>query len=365
MKKFNKTLCIIISVLMLMGVAPIMSSAAENITSLNWMSAIDDDTLITEINIPGTHDSCSCYLDCDVFIQTQDKSLDELLNMGTRFFDMRISNKDGKLICAHNKYNCKINYGNAENLYAKTAVDLMISFLKLNPGETILFALHEEYTSTGSAFYEKFYNECIAPVSEYWYLSNIIPKLSEVRGKIILLNESQSASYTEEQNGVKFPHGSVDSTETINFKKSYIGKNANGDDVNLFYQDSYFIAPTEKKKAIKAFWETDRKSTDLNINYTNCCAAMTPFYTSRIVLPFLESYTFEKGKYYGVMAMDFAKESIVCKYYMSNEPIMTKGLGTSGSASMNHGSNSITQVINKIYPSFLQFFGKLFSFNFG
>lgn len=61
------------------------------------------------------------------------------------------------------------------------------SFLKENPGETILFQLKEDDGDTGIALFGEFYAQCIRGREELWYLENRIPALGEVRGKIVLL----------------------------------------------------------------------------------------------------------------------------------------------------------------------------------
>ena len=61
------------------------------------------------------------------------------------------------------------------------------SFLKENPGETILFQLKEDDGDAGIALFGEFYAQCIRGREELWYLENRIPALGEVRGKIVLL----------------------------------------------------------------------------------------------------------------------------------------------------------------------------------
>ena len=56
----------------------------------NWMSHIPNDKLISEISIPGTHDSAARFEDgIGSFIRCQDLTLTEQLNRGIRFFDIR------------------------------------------------------------------------------------------------------------------------------------------------------------------------------------------------------------------------------------------------------------------------------------
>ena len=60
------------------------------------MSYVSDDTLLTDIVIPGSHDSGTTKMMWAA--KTQDKSIKEQMACGARYFDIRPQLKDGKLV---------------------------------------------------------------------------------------------------------------------------------------------------------------------------------------------------------------------------------------------------------------------------
>ena len=79
----------------------------ENVNSRNWMSGVSGERRLNEINIPGTHDAAmnvpesaeSLFEDSGSFFggaedaKTQWRYIDEQMNDGFRYFDLRLNNK--------------------------------------------------------------------------------------------------------------------------------------------------------------------------------------------------------------------------------------------------------------------------------
>ena len=55
-----------------------------------WMSKLKDTDTIDQLNIPGTHDSGTSYLNSANYHHTQDLTIREQLQLGIRFLDMRL-----------------------------------------------------------------------------------------------------------------------------------------------------------------------------------------------------------------------------------------------------------------------------------
>lgn len=69
----------------------------------NWQSALNNDTLATELSIPGTHDSAAYqtpHIGHKIFTsmvwKTQDEDIATQLVMGIRFFDVRVRCEEGE-----------------------------------------------------------------------------------------------------------------------------------------------------------------------------------------------------------------------------------------------------------------------------
>lgn len=101
----------------------------------DWMSKLGDETPLTDISIPGTHDSGAN--NNNEFVRTQAMDIDSQLWAGIRFLDMRFAMKDGELAVYHGDY-----YVN------KTARDVFAQirlFLNRFPSEAVIMRISREH----------------------------------------------------------------------------------------------------------------------------------------------------------------------------------------------------------------------------
>jgi hypothetical protein len=167
----------------------------------DWMSHLPDNASLSDLSIPGTHDSASyphmfgltsywrwahpgAYRGSK-FIQCQDLDLKQQLEFGVRFFDMRIKHDT----------NFSLYHGGASlGLDLAGAMDVIDQFLKDHPKETVLVCVKKEIgdgnssLDTANALAAWFahrpgnlYNDCK------------IPLLKQVRGKAVLINRIDAA----------------------------------------------------------------------------------------------------------------------------------------------------------------------------
>jgi len=107
----------------------------EFISHTSWMRDIPDDTPVTTVNIPGTHNSC-CVDGLLGLAKTQNLDLSDQLNAGIRFLDIRLTHYRDNL-CVHHDVFC------TEKSYSDVLA-ICSSFLGQHPSETILMAVKEE-----------------------------------------------------------------------------------------------------------------------------------------------------------------------------------------------------------------------------
>ena len=69
----------------------------------SWNSMIDDNTLITELVMPGSHDA-GCY-NMMYMAETQEYDIYGQLIRGARYFDIRVNNDNGEYVIFHNVIN--------------------------------------------------------------------------------------------------------------------------------------------------------------------------------------------------------------------------------------------------------------------
>lgn len=147
-----------------------------------WMSFIDGDKKLSSMTIPGTHDSCTYTNWMTVGARCQDRDIASQLNMGIRFLDIRLKIKDskGKLYTYHGAEWTHVEFADV----LQTCYD----FLTSNPSETIMMSLKHENNDDAK---EEFDNLVKASTeqegkAQYWHTGVQIPRLREVRGKIVL-----------------------------------------------------------------------------------------------------------------------------------------------------------------------------------
>lgn len=204
----------LVSILSLGAIAPITSFAEgtngfsdQQTTSANhsnWMAQLSNNISLSELSIPGTHDSLSFYGDT-VFhqrvAQTQSMPLNTQLKAGIRYIDIRVKPINNKLDVYHGSQYQHTSFD--------TVMDTTINFLKNNPSEVILMRVKDE--SEGTEKNPELFKNTFA---NYWNKSEYNtyfskshttnPKLGDVRGKIIILQDFESS------NSYGIPYRSLD-----------------------------------------------------------------------------------------------------------------------------------------------------------
>lgn len=99
------------------------------------MRDVPDDTLVTALNIPGTHNSC-CVHGLLGFGKTQELDLPDQLNAGIRFLDIRFTHFQDNL-CVHHDVVC------TEKSYVNI-LTVCSNFLRRHPSEIILMSVADE-----------------------------------------------------------------------------------------------------------------------------------------------------------------------------------------------------------------------------
>lgn len=146
----------------------------------SWMHKLPNNTKISRLSIPGTHDTCA-FKSASSFSKTQKKSLQEQLEAGIRFIDIR---------CRHIENVFAIHHGREflDQFFGTDVRDVCINFLKANPSECIIMSVkleHDEKDITRS--FEDTFDWYLKDHEKFWYLGDTVPNLGDVRGKIVLL----------------------------------------------------------------------------------------------------------------------------------------------------------------------------------
>lgn len=154
-------------------------SSHPSIYNLSWMKNIPDETKLSEMTIPGTHDSCSLYGICCA--RTQTWSLLEQMKAGIRFFDIRLRLYNNTLRAFHAFVDQIDTFD--------TILISALNFLNQNPTETIIMQIITEYkpkncTKTMPELYEEYTQNYKNDIYVY---KNKDVTLGEIRGKIFII----------------------------------------------------------------------------------------------------------------------------------------------------------------------------------
>lgn len=157
-----------------------------------WMAALPDDVRITEVSVPGTHDSMAYQgvtLLSDIVL-TQSMTLEQQLASGIRFLDIRLDHEGSKFVIRHTIFNLNASFDDVLNTVRR--------FLKQHPSETVLMRVRQENERVSerkmaellTAYCEREENRGL-----FYDGGSYCPTVGELRGKIFLLREDIPAEF--------------------------------------------------------------------------------------------------------------------------------------------------------------------------
>ncbi|MBO0432149.1 phosphatidylinositol-specific phospholipase C domain-containing protein [Enterococcus sp. DIV0660C] len=251
-----------------------------------WMSDLKDNTRLSELSIPGTHDSASHGIKNSTglgYAKTQSIDITRQLNNGIRFLDARVCETNGSFAMHHGVYYLNSMFGDVLNS--------VTSFLRKNPGEVVYMRLKQENSSVSDQVFNQVLNEKYLKNScwkDFFYYGRSNPTLGETRGKIVILRNFLGNSV-----GIPYPS-------------------------QFDIQDYWDPAdPADKRWAIEQQLAKAAKSqgTD-NIKYINYLSASNFFYQikgfAEKMNPFTVNYIRNNQvKHVGIVAADYPGSELV------------------------------------------------------
>lgn len=150
----------------------------------DWMGGLPDTALLSELNVPGTNQSAS-YTVYDAMHQHQHEDFDiaRQLASGIRYLhlDVQVDNKDFVLV--YGKEHVAVPFSDV--------LTTIRTFLHAHPRETVMLLLHspseEKNEETDVNAFVQVFEQYRKAAPELWSVGNSIPKLGDVRGRIVLL----------------------------------------------------------------------------------------------------------------------------------------------------------------------------------
>ncbi|XP_043938631.1 1-phosphatidylinositol phosphodiesterase-like [Protopterus annectens] len=213
----------------------------------DWMKSIPDEKKISQLSIPGTHDSMARHGDL-IWVWCQSLSLNTQMRLGVRFFDIRCRHFNNGLPIHHEAFYLHCNFNDV--------VSQMISYLDGNPSEVLLMRIREEYKPEGNT--RSFTDTLRAEISKYpaerFYLKNIIPNVRECRGKIVVLRD-----FFDYDLGIDFTSADLEDTWSAGEDEKWDEVKAHLDKAQTSSGDTLFITFSSFTSGIQAPRELARK----------------------------------------------------------------------------------------------------------
>jgi 1-phosphatidylinositol phosphodiesterase len=271
----------------------------------DWMSSLDGGLPISRISIPGTHDAGARFEPLAGTSKCQDLTITRQLKAGVRFLDIR---------CRHQNDLFNIYHGVVDQGATFASVLAEVSyFLTANPRETVIMSVKEEGASSGATrSFEATFDAYVSQNPGKWWMGEGIPKLEDVRGKIVLFRRFGAAITPKGIDASKFPDNTTFS---------------NG---NLRVQDCYVVSDNDAKWTAILDLLNEARSGGPDMLYVNFASGYQSgalgvpniITVSNDINQRLAAFFAAKPKGgFGIILMDFADAARAALVYKTNFPV--------------------------------------------
>lgn len=283
---------------------------------MNVISILDEDKFIFCVNIVGTHDSATAYVDMENTARCQDKTIAEQLKLGVRLLDIRLGKKGESFYLVHALANCYCDEDKKRQMTFDEVFSLCKDFLKENPKEFIILSIKQDRGIMSKGFFPQFYNRYIKDNESFWYLKNDLPTVGECRGKMVLMRRCKvRRKFTlENQWGLDFSFWK----DQAKNKMTALPVKLNSDTTALV-QDRYSLKKEDKWQCSKAYLDiahTDKSSLNVHFISTSAKTDGSLLGTAEYINKNFMAYELKKGS--GWILCDFVTKEIAEKIMMSN-----------------------------------------------
>ena len=273
-----------------------------------WMAAQDDAKRLGELSIPGTHDSGARFELAAGLAKTQELTIAQQLDAGVRYLDIRCRHVGDAFLIYHGAVD--------QNQTYDEVLATLFAFLDENPTETIIASVKEEATPNGNTrSFEATFAAYLAQAPGRWHLDPAVPRLGDVRGKVVLLRRFSAMTTPLGIDAAPWPDNT---TFTVTNAAS------------LRVQDAYIVADNNAKwTAITALLGEVRTApaSTLFLDYTSGYQTMNALPNITIVSDDINArltgYLADPANMHvrlGVVVMDFVTADLAAAIVATNAP---------------------------------------------
>ncbi|WP_322872192.1 phosphatidylinositol-specific phospholipase C domain-containing protein [Streptomyces goshikiensis] len=197
------------------------SAEAGQLTSLSdWMAGIPDAVKLSDMSIPGTHESCALHEEWSFgYAKCQDWGLASQFSAGVRFVDIRC-----RVVGSGDKRSFAVHHGEVyQEMMFGDAVQQCWDFLRAHPRETVLMRLSQAKSQVSADEFRWVFENSYAGSLSRFHRGTTIPTLGEVRGKIVLMTQGPYIGGLNLGSGTLFDTQDVWERPTVQAKKLLVG----------------------------------------------------------------------------------------------------------------------------------------------
>lgn len=335
------------------------SSNWSGVDSKKWLNYIDDSQLISQINLPGTHDSASVNFNfmTEWINKTQNLYIDQQLASGVRYLDIRVNTSaltlsDTSLSIGTTDYaTCHSSYdaqnSNGDTYTLSQVLKSCYDFLGANPTEFIYFNVQQDNNRNDEAF-QTTIKQFVAKNPDKWFVKSYNPTLGEVRGKIVYARRFEAGIDTDNVT-VGGTRLYWDALENGNSSSTYVTGTAlpsNGSiasqphEIVYHIQDYYTLGASDKWTVAKRQLDNYCDSKPLNEYFLNCLNSgktlVSPETSAGEINGNFSNYSMKVGKRYGWVVFDFVTEALARKVYSTNIKSVVASTSTANNRTILH-----------------------------
>ncbi len=288
----------------------------------SWMKNIDDNNEVLRLNLVGTHDCVTKYVQFSHISKCQNLSIYEQLCLGVRGLDIRVQSLGKRLGMVHGyakAFNTPNHFGKQMDL--SDVLEQCYRFLNENPSETIVFQFKNDSGKEMEHCFDILFHYYIKNNKDKWFLENRSPLLKEARGKIILIRRCkmlQSNEYNQKNTGIDFSKW-IEQDKAL--PEPLTLKTGGENEMTFVVQDRYKYKPIPRwHDCIMPFLDTmtDFSGTYM-INYLSTAGGFKgPYNNSKYINPKFMEYPLKDKTYYGMIYVDFPTNELVEKIIKTN-----------------------------------------------
>jgi 1-phosphatidylinositol phosphodiesterase len=296
----------------------ISNGAGNNaVTGDKWMARFSGELPISRLTLPGTHDTMALYETVYGTAICQTLTLNDQLIKGVRCLDIR---------ARHFRNSFPIHHGvEFQKAFFDNVINTASAFLKKNPSETIIILLKPEWKAERNtrSFEATLQNYISRYPSNLFYTKSTIPKLKDVRGKIVLVRRFPGRLGIDATSWPDNPTSVVKVGPYVMSQDLYKLNFLKDPDITNFYDRKWSLLYDGMIKSTE-----DIKGGYLRFNFSSATIMYNP------ALPQIRGVAndinqrlnafFEKQPpgSFGAIMMDFATPELIEKIYRSNDLLL-------------------------------------------